>query len=291
MGSFLSTRNNSGSWQATDRTVLITGASSGIGRQLALLYAAEGANLALMARRRDVLQQVAEDCRSAGSPKVHLYTADLTKNTEIAQSTQQAIRDFGQFDVLILNAGRSQGHFFEEIKDVEQMDYLLKLNVSGVINTLHYLLPYLHKSEHSRIVVVSSTAGIIPVPYRTVYCASKFALSGFSNAIRMELCETYKEASPKVCLINFPEVSGTALNTSRMDFGADQPPFGFDGSQAVDVETACRNMMVQVARGTREWGHPFKVSLLRPFYSIIPSVLEAMIMKHVRRTHVRQPAK
>jgi len=278
------------SWQAEGKNVFITGASAGIGAELSRCFARAGAALALVARNKQALETVAQECRELGAGKVNIYTCDLTKNVEIKSATEKAVADFGGFDVVILNAGRSQGHFFEEIKDVEQIDYLLKLNISGVINTCHYLLPSIFKSRHSRLVVISSTAGIIPVPYRTVYCASKFALTGFSNTLRMELQDTYKENSPAICLVNFPEVSGTKLNTSRLDFGADEPPFGFDGSNTVPVEKACKHLMREIAKGTREWGQPWKVTILRPFYSIVPNVLERIIMKHVKTTHTRQIA-
>jgi NADP-dependent 3-hydroxy acid dehydrogenase YdfG len=288
MGRVFSGRNRNTPTSDASKNILITGASSGIGRSLALQYASKGANLAVVARREGALSELCQECFRNGASKAIYYCCDLTKNSDVQAATKMAIADFGSFDIIILNAGRSQGHYFEEIKDVEQIDYLLKLNVNGVINTCHYLLPYVKKSADSRIVIVSSTAGIIPVPFRTVYCASKFALTGFANTLRMELRDTYRNHSPALCLINFPEVKGTELNGSRLDFGADKPPFCFDGSMALDVDKACYAMIQQVARGTREWGHPLQVSMLRPLYSIIPTAIEAMIMKRVKKTHFRK---
>eukprot|EP01083_Nonionella_stella_P210877 763011_1 len=104
------------------------------------------------------------------------------------------------------------GCYFEEIKDVESINYMLKLNVNGVINTLFYALPWVCMVSSSRIVIISSVAGIAPVPYRTVYCASKHALTGFANSLRIELKDTHgKDKSPKVQLINLQGVSGTSL--------------------------------------------------------------------------------
>lgn len=270
------------------QTILITGASSGIGKSLALQYASQGANVVVLARRKDALADLCQQCIDNGASSAHYYCCDLTKNTDIQAATQQAIADLGSFDMIILNAGRSQGHSFEEIKDVDQIDYMIKLNVNGVINTCHYLLPSVKKCAESRIVIVSSTAGLIPVPLRTVYCASKFALTGFATTLRMELKDTYGKDSPATCLVNFPEVKGTELNDARMDFGADEPPYCFDGSMALDVDAACSAMIQQVAKGVREWGHPLQVSILRPFYSLIPTVLEAIIMKRIKTTHFRK---
>ena len=174
------------SWQATSRNVFITGASSGIGAELARAFAREGAKLALLGRNVDRLQQVAKDCVRLGAEAVQVYSADLTVNADIERATRQAIQDFEGFDVVILNAGRSQGCYFEEIQDIEQIDYMMKLNVSGVMIPLQKLLPSIHKSRHSRIVFISSTAGVVPVPYRTVYSASKFAVSGFCDTLRLD---------------------------------------------------------------------------------------------------------
>lgn len=269
-------------------SILITGASSGIGKSLALQYAAQGANLALLSRRKDALDRLCQQCIENGASSARYYCCDLTQNADIATATRKAIEEFRSFDIIILNAGRSQGHYFEEIQDVNQIDYLIKLNVNGVINTCHYILPSVIKTADSRIVIVSSTAGIIPVPLRTVYCASKFALTGFANTLRMELKDSYGKDSPSVCLINFPEVKGTELNDARLDFGAEEPPYCFDGSMALNVDVACAAMIQKVARGTREWGQPLQVTILRPLYSIIPTVLEAMIMKRIKKTHYRK---
>jgi len=136
--------------------------------------------------------------------------------------------------------------------------------------------------------VISSTAGIIGVPFRTIYCASKHALTGFCNSLRIELNDTYANNAPAVCLINFPEVSGTKLNSDRMDFGAEQPPAEFDVSAAMPLPKAVEGLMVAIAAGKREWGQPLKVTLLRPLYSLIPAILDGIVMKHVKKTTYRQ---
>ena len=276
-------------WQAKDKNVFITGASAGIGKQIATKFAAQGASLALVARSKDRLNEVAEECRKLGAPVVEVFPCDLTNSENIKSATEQATASFKSFDVAFLNAGRSQGCYFEEIKDVSQMDYLLRLNVNGVLTTLHYLLKSIPKSGDSRIVVISSIAGRVGIPYRTLYCASKHALTGFANALRMELLDTYgADNAPAVCLVNFPEVSGTDLNTNRMTMGADRPPAEFDGSAAVDVATACDDLMSNIAAGTRESGlSSTKTKLLVPLSGVIPTTTDSIIMKHIKATHSR----
>ena len=181
-------------------------------------------------------------------------------NSQIKRAiVDEALEQFGRFDVVILNAGRSQGCYFEEIDDVDSINYMLKLNVNGVITTLYHLLPSVPKLSSSRIVVISSVSGLIPVPYRTIYCASKHALNGFANSLRLELNDSYGNDAPAIQVINFPEVRETCLNSGRMDFGADEPPIEFDTKHVMSVVKACSLLMMEIAKGTREWGQPLKV--------------------------------
>lgn len=278
-------------WSCRGKNVLITGASSGIGAELARNFARGGASLALLARNKEALEEVARDCRNFGAPSAHVFPCDLTDNGNIESAVRAAVLVFnGNVDVVVLNAGRSQGCYFEEIKDVAAMDYLLRLNVNGVINTLHYALPSVPKTRRSRIVLISSVSGLIPVPYRTVYCASKHALTGFANALRLELCDAHTvEGAPTVQLINPPEVRGTVLNDGRMTMGADRPPARFKVTPAlVSVEEAGAQFLQEIVRGTREWGQPPKVRLLQAIFNTCPNrFLDSLITRIVKRSHYR----
>lgn len=156
-----------------------------------------------------------------------------------------------------------------------------------MIHAVHSLLPSVPKTASSRIVVVGSVAGLTGVPYRTIYCSTKFALTGFANALRMELRDVHGNDAPAVCLVNFPEVAGTALNRGRMDMGADRPPAYFDPRSALSVDDACEECAEAICRGDREWGQPFKFRFLIPLYSIIPDVLDRIISKHVKASTLR----
>jgi short-subunit dehydrogenase len=283
MGSFWS----SPQWTAEAKHVLITGASAGIGAQLAREFSRAGASVALIARSTDKLATVAEECRTLGSPRQMIYACDLSDSGQIRKAIGDAVLDFGHFDVVVLNAGRSQGCYFEEIQDTDQVDYMLRLNVNGVINTLHHILPSVPKASSSRLVVISSVAGLIGVPYYTVYCASKHALTGFANSLRMELADTYGHEAPKLTLVNFPEVSGTQLNTGRMDFGADRPPAEFHAKGILSVEAACRGAMVAIARGARECGSPLRISIPLLFYRWMPATMDAITLRIIHKTHSR----
>jgi len=295
MGSFLSRIVNFGSsgdaWSASGKHVLVTGASSGIGAELAKMFAREGCSkLGLVARSKEALDQVASECLRLGAQSVEVFLCDLTDSRAV-QRTCQSIRTKFQskLDVVVLNAGRSQGCYFEEIRDSSHIEYMLKLNLQSVIEMCHFLLPSVVKSNQSRITVVSSSAGLVGVPYRTVYCASKFGLTGFCNALRMELQDTHGvEGAPSLNLINFPEVAGTALNAGRMDFGAATAPAQFDASKALPLRDACELAYQRsIVEGAREWGQPLKVKLLLPLYSLIPNFVDRIVLQHVKKVTSR----
>mmetsp|Transcript_6011 Transcript_6011/g.8755 ORF Transcript_6011/g.8755 Transcript_6011/m.8755 type:complete len:290 (-) Transcript_6011:13-882(-) len=288
MGSSLST-NNKENWTIQGKNVLITGASSGIGAELTRYFAQEGASIALIARNVESLNTIAKEAKTLGSPRVEIYPCDLTKDSNIETAITSAINTFNTFDVVILNAGQSMGSYFEEIKDVDSINYMLKLNVNGVIHTLFYALPSIPKVSSSRIVIISSVSGIMGVPYRTIYCASKHALVGFANSLRIELKDTYGPLNaPTVQLVNFPEVKGTNLNEGRMNFGADRPPIQFmTDSNVPSVQMACSGLVEQIKLGTEEWGQPLKVKLLLPLRHIFPTFIDALILKTVKKTHYR----
>jgi short-subunit dehydrogenase len=274
-------------WSPTDRTILITGASSGIGAELARQYAIAGAQVALLARTEEDLERVAKECRDLGASKTKCYTADLRNLTSIQTAMKLALSDFGNFEVVVLNAGRCQGCYFEEIKDVRQIEQLIRLNVTGAMSTLHYLLPHMPKSKDSRIVFMSHTAGIVATPYQSIFSASKHALTGFANSLRMELNNTYREEAPKVCLVSLPDITGTKINASRMDMGARLPAARCYSWAGIPLSMAVHDLLPAIAAGRREYGQTKKFNIWRLLYPICPNLVDKWMLKHVQSTHYR----
>ncbi|WP_028101485.1 SDR family oxidoreductase [Pseudoduganella violaceinigra] len=168
--------------------IIITGASDGIGAEMARQLARARGNavaLVLAARNEAALQAVAADCAAAGA-------ATLVVPTDVAQQAQcralvaAALQRFGRIDSLVNNAGRSAHALFEEVADLGWYEELMKVNLWGAIWCTHAALPHL-KAARGRIVAVSSLAGLVGVPGRTAYGASKFAMAGFFEALRAEL--------------------------------------------------------------------------------------------------------
>ena len=275
-------------WTARGKNILITGASSGIGAELARQYAAQGARLALMARTDKDLIRVKEECGELGSAKTLHYAADLSNPVSIKLAMRQAMKDFSHFDIVILNAGRNQGCYFEEIKDVSQIENMIKLNINGAITCLHYALPNIPKTHDSRIVVMSNTAGMVAAPYQSVYSATKHALTGFTNSLRMELHSTYgNKNSPKVCLVTLSETSGTRGNTNRMDMGAALPPARWYSWAGQPLSQTVYHLTRSVAAGKRDHGPTARIMLWRSLYASCPGWVDQWMMKQVDQTHYR----
>ncbi len=165
------------------KTVVVTGASSGIGMALALDYGNLGANVVAGARNSDKLKELAAIIKSKGSYSTWCVT-DVSKEEDCRRLIETAVEKFGGIDVLICNAGISMRALFDEV-DLSVLHRLMDVNFWGTVYCIKYALPYIQKSRGS-IVGVSSVAGIHGLPGRTGYSASKYAMTGFLETVRIE---------------------------------------------------------------------------------------------------------
>ncbi|HTS86176.1 MAG TPA: SDR family oxidoreductase [Usitatibacter sp.] len=168
-----------------DNVVIITGASKGIGAELARQLAAKGAKLVLAARSTGELEAVAAECRKAGAPVVTVR-ADVAEERDCQAVVAGAVLAFGRVDTLVNNAGMTMWARFEEIRDVSVLDRIMRVNYMGAVYCTSHALPYLREAR-GRIVGISSLAGRTGVPTRTGYAASKHAMTGFFDSLRIEL--------------------------------------------------------------------------------------------------------
>ena len=166
-----------------DKVVVITGASSGIGEAMAREYAAMGAKVVLGARREQELQRVAHDIEQRGG-KVAYSVCDVSKEDDCKELIDKAVESFGGVDIMICNAGLSMRALFDEC-DLGVLHKLMDVNFWGTVNCTKYALPHLQQSCGS-LVGISSVAGIHGLPGRTGYSASKYAMTGFLDTIRIE---------------------------------------------------------------------------------------------------------
>ncbi|MBR5197210.1 MAG: SDR family oxidoreductase [Alistipes sp.] len=166
-----------------DKRIVITGASSGIGEAMAREYAKMGAKVVMAARRSEELERIAADIRNAGG-SVAFAACDVTKEEECKHLMEVAVEAFGGIDVLICNAGLSMRALFDDC-DLKVLHRLMDVNFWGTVNCTKYALKWLQQSKGS-LVGISSVAGIHGLPGRTGYSASKYAMTGFLDTIRIE---------------------------------------------------------------------------------------------------------
>jgi short-subunit dehydrogenase len=166
-----------------NKVIIITGASSGIGKALAAECAARGAKLSLGARNSEQLKVNSEKLIQFDG-EVLITTTDVTNELDCKNLVDRTIERFGKIDVLINNAGISMRALFEDV-DLKVIHRLMDTNFWGAVYCSKYALPYLLKSKGS-LVGVSSVAGFKGLPGRTGYSASKFAMHGFLDVVRME---------------------------------------------------------------------------------------------------------
>ncbi len=165
------------------KCVVVTGASSGIGEALAREYASLGAKVVLGARQEDKMQSIVADIKAAGGEAVYVV-ADVVKMDDCQRLIDGAVSNYGAVDVLICNAGLSMRALFDDV-DLDVLHRLMDVNFWGTVNCVKVALPYLQAARGS-IVGVSSVAGLHGLPARTGYSASKYAMTGFLETIRIE---------------------------------------------------------------------------------------------------------
>ena len=165
------------------KVVVITGASSGIGEAMARLYSKMGAKVVLGARNEEKLSLLAQIINNEGGEAV-FCTTDVTKEGDCKQLIDKAVEAFGGIDVLICNAGISMRAIFDDV-DLSVLHRLMDVNFWGTVYCAKYALPYLQASKGS-LVGISSVAGLHGLPGRTGYSASKYAMTGLLETIRVE---------------------------------------------------------------------------------------------------------
>ena len=256
--------------------IVITGASDGIGaemaRQLAQTYQSQ-LQLTLAARNADNLQAVARQCEAHGT-QVLVQPTDVSAEAQCRTLIAEAVHRFGGIDVLINNAGISAHALLEEVsaQDLNWYEQLMRINLWGSVWCTHAALPHL-KASKGAIVAVSSLAGLIGVPGRTAYSASKFAMTGFFEALRAEL----KPAGVSVMLA-YPGVVATQIrNRGYNAKGVAAGVSGLKEDKAMSVEECARLIIRGMNQRQREVVMD-KGKLGRLLKLVAPGVVENMAL-------------
>ena len=170
------------------KVVVVTGASQGIGKALALELAPQRPRLVLAARDAEALAAVVRDCEARGAEALAVR-CDVGEEASCRALVLAAIQRFQAIDVLVNNAGIGMLARFEDVTDLSQYERLMRVNYLGSVYPTFHALPHLKRSR-GQIVAVSSLAGLTGVPYRSAYCATKHAQMGFFDSLRIELAES-----------------------------------------------------------------------------------------------------
>lgn len=168
-----------------DRVILITGASSGIGKATAKKLALEGANVVLMARSEDELHTIKNDIEKNGGQAL-VTSGDVTKKADFEKAVSKAVNTYGKVDGLINNAGLMPLSYIKKLK-TDEWEKMVDVNIKGVLNGVAAVLPQLLKNKGGDIVNISSMAAHQYFPGGAVYCATKSAVKMFSEGLRQEL--------------------------------------------------------------------------------------------------------
>jgi short-subunit dehydrogenase len=198
-----------------DNVVAITGASDGIGREMALQLADQGAWLALAARDADKLEAAAAECRARGGRAVAIPT-DVGVEAQCRRLIDRTVEEYGRIDTLVNNAGVSMWARLDEVTDLAPFETMMRVNYMGSVWCTHAALPHLKRSR-GRIVGISSLTGLTGVPTRSGYAASKHAMAGFFDSLRIELADE----GVTVTMI-YPGFVSTGIRTRA--FGPDGKP-------------------------------------------------------------------
>jgi len=172
-----------------DKIVLITGASSGIGRECAYLFAKEGARVILVARSMDRLKIIQDELEKRYKQEFYRIKCDVSNNEEVIRMSNEVLNKFNYLDILVNNAGFA---IFNKVIDssIHDIESQIKTNLLGAIYCIKAFLPSMLERDKGRIINVASLAASISIPYLASYCASKFGLLGFSQALAHELHNT-----------------------------------------------------------------------------------------------------
>lgn len=195
--------------QIAGKSIIITGASSGIGEATARMLADRGAKLMLAARRQERLDKLTSEIEQAGGTASY-QVVDITQRSEVEALAQATLKQYGQIDVLINNAGIMPLSRLDQLR-VEEWERTVDINIKGVLYGIAAVLPHMQRAQSGHIVSLSSVAGHRVFPTGAVYCATKHAVRAISEGLRQEIGNHIR------CTIISPGAVATELTQSIQD--------------------------------------------------------------------------
>lgn len=261
------------------QAVIVTGASSGIGAALARALAAEGAAVVLFARSREGLEETAESCRQLGGEAL-VVTGDVTSPDSCRLLVEETVAQFGRIDTVVASAGLGMWGRFDELRDSDVLRRLFEVNVLGVANVFRQALPYVRESG-GMLVAVSSVQGVVGVPGRSGYVASKHALQGLCDSLRLEL----SGSGVGVLTVMAHWVRGTNLRAQAL--GPDGEPRGtgqpHQSRSAIDLDDLVPAVLQAIRRRRQRVFVPGYLRLLPLLAQVVPGLADRIVSGSMAR--------
>jgi short-subunit dehydrogenase len=259
-----------------DKVVIITGASSGIGKALALEYATRGAHVVMAARNEERLRLAASEVSASGA-KILAVVTDVSVEADCKELINNSIEEFDGIDVLINNAGISMRALFADA-DLDVIRQLMDINFWGTVYCTKYALPHLLERKGS-VVGVSSIAGYKGLPGRTGYSASKFAMHGFLETLRIENMKKNLHV-----LIACPGFTASNIrNTALNEKGLMQGESPRDESKMMSAEEVARHIANAVANRKDRLTLTFQGKLTVILNKFFPKFMDKQVYNHMAK--------
>ena len=240
-----------------DKVVFLTGASSGIGEALALEIARRGAILGLLARREDLLRELAERCEQNGG-KARYFAADVTNAKAVADAAESLRDEFGKTDILIANAGIGGNDSETRSLKPAAVAKVININLLGAANAVSAVLPQMLENKSGQLVAISSLAGFRGLPKSAAYSASKAGMTAFFESVRLDI----QDKGVKVTIIQ-PGFIKTPLTSGRKN----KMPF------LMELEEAIPHFLKAIEKQKKFAAFPWQLATLVRASGIFPAWL------------------
>ena len=247
------------------KTIAITGASGGIGKEIAIQSAKKGMRVILLARSLDKLEGLKEELMKQYSIEAYAYHLDVSDAQEVESVFSHIHRSIGEVDVLINNAGYGT---FKEVLDtsVEEISSMFAVNVVGLMACTKAVLPHMKQRKRGHIVNIASQAGKIATPKSTLYSSTKFAVLGYSNALRLELMEDH---------IFVTTVNPGPIRTNFFNIADESGAYAKNvGKFMLEPEDVAAKVVESLLTNRREINLPGWMNWLGKWYTLFPKVSE-----------------
>lgn len=245
----------------TDHIVFITGGSTGLGEQIAYAAAKQGAVVVVSARRMDLLLEVKKKCMALSGKEAYAYALDVSDPEAIQEVIEDVYQQVGEIDVLINNAGF--GHFEEALTfDMTLAEKMFRVNVLGMMYVTQLVAIQMAEKKRGHIINIASQAGKIATPKSTIYSATKFAVMGYSNALRLEL---------KPLNIYVTTVNPGPIETNFFDIADESGNYLEKVGRMVLNPVMVANRIVElIGTSKRELNLPYLMEVAGKLYSLFP---------------------